>query len=87
MTVGDTVLVPPVLVSVEARHDLVQFAIFVADQVSVGDCPLVIDVLLVVSESVDVLIFTVCGATLTPALFTHVSVYDLLLVSAGVVKD
>ena len=60
MTVGDTVLVPLVLVSVEARHDLVQFAIFVADQVSVGvgDCPLVIDVLLVVSESIDVLIVT-----------------------------
>ncbi len=59
MTVGDTVLVPLVLVSVEARHDLVQLTIFVADQVSVGDdCPLVIDVLLVVSESVDVLIVT-----------------------------
>lgn len=58
MTVGDTIPVPLVLVSVETRHDLIQLAIFVADQVSVGDCPLVIDVLLVVSESVDVLIVT-----------------------------
>jgi hypothetical protein len=58
VTVGDTIPVPLVLVSVETRHDLIQLAIFVADQVSVGDCPLVIDVLLVVSESVDVLIVT-----------------------------
>ncbi len=57
-------------------------------QLSVAVLPDIIAVFVAVKVNVGVVtvIFTVCS-TDVPAVFEHVSVYDLLLVRSGVVKD